>query len=230
MSLTAPSALIVGASRGLGLALAQEFSRRGWNTVGTVRSSSPELDAAIAGSSKRLRSETVDITDDTQLADLRSRLSGERFNLVFINAGINRSDGTINEASVEEFIDVMTTNAVAPMRALETLRDLVIPGGTVGVMSSEQGSITRNTELGFEVYKASKAALNQLMRSYATRHIADGHTKLLIDPGHNQTALGGMDAPFSPADSIPLIADVIESASGRGDLQFLDRNGDNVPW
>ncbi|PRX62197.1 hypothetical protein B0I32_113150 [Nonomuraea fuscirosea] len=41
----------------------------------------------------------------------------------------------------------------------------------------------------------ANAALNQLMRSYATRHAGDGHTKLLIDPGHNRTRLGGPDAP-----------------------------------
>jgi NAD(P)-dependent dehydrogenase (short-subunit alcohol dehydrogenase family) len=70
-------------------------------------------------------------------------------------------------------------------------------------MSSEQGSISQNTEDGYELYKASKAALNQLMRSYATRHAADGHTKLLIDPGHNRTRLGGPDAPLTPRRPSP---------------------------
>ncbi|MFF1614102.1 hypothetical protein ACFVYA_40590 [Amycolatopsis sp. NPDC058278] len=59
------------------------------------------------------------------------------------------------------FTEVMITTALSPLRALEALRELVVPGGTVAVMSSEQGSITRNTESGYDLYKASKAAFNQ---------------------------------------------------------------------
>ncbi|WP_240772217.1 SDR family oxidoreductase [Nocardia sp. CS682] len=112
------------------------------------------------------------------------------------------------------FTEVMVTNALSPLRAVETLRDLVVPGGTVAIMSSEQGSISQNTEDGYELYKASKAALNQFMRSYATRHADDSHTKLLIDPGHNRTELGGPDAPLAPAESIPAVVDVLEAQSG----------------
>ena len=97
-------------------------------------------------------------------------------------------------------------------------------------MSSEQGSISRNTEDGFELYKASKAALNQLMRSYATRYADDGRTKLLIDPGHNRTQLGGFDAPLDPRESIPAVVDVLEAQAGAPGLQFLDRHGKTVPW
>ena len=45
------------------------------------------------------------------------------------------------------FTEVMITNALSPLRTLEALRGLVVPGGTVAVMSSEQGSISRNTEV-----------------------------------------------------------------------------------
>jgi NAD(P)-dependent dehydrogenase (short-subunit alcohol dehydrogenase family) len=113
---------------------------------------------------------------------------------------------------------------------LAALRGLVAPGGTVAVMSSEQGSISLNDEDGYELYKASKAALNQLMRSYATRHADDGHTKLLIDPGHNQTRLGGPDAPLTPQESIPAVVDVLEAQAGASGVQCLDHHGKTVPW
>ncbi|MEV4803786.1 hypothetical protein AB0K18_27610 [Nonomuraea sp. NPDC049421] len=83
---------------------------------------------------------------------------------------------------------------------------------------------------GYELYRAGKAALNQLMRSYAARHADDGHTTLLIDPGHNQTRLGGPGAPLKPEESAPAVVDVLEAQAGAPDLGFLDRHGDVVPW
>lgn len=83
---------------------------------------------------------------------------------------------------------------------------------------------------GFELYRASKAALNQLMRSYATRHAGDGQTLLLIDPGHNRTRLGGPDAPFALEETMPGVVDVLEQQVGAAGLQFLDHRGEVVAW
>ncbi|MET8875131.1 SDR family NAD(P)-dependent oxidoreductase [Nocardia sp. NPDC004604] len=223
-------ALVIGASRGLGLVLANELARRGWRVIATTRRGGGELQANADASHGRLEVESLEMTSSDQLAELSERLAGRRFDLLFVNAAIDRGNLPISEVSTDMFTEVMTTNALSPLRTLEALRGLVAPGGTVAVMSSEQGSISRNTEDGFELYKASKAALNQLMRSYATRHADDGQTKLLIDPGHNRTQLGGPDAPLTPRESIPAVADVLEAQAGAPGLQFLDRHGETVPW
>ncbi|MGW4523730.1 SDR family NAD(P)-dependent oxidoreductase [Amycolatopsis sp. NPDC004378] len=216
-------ALVIGASRGLGLVLAGELAKRDWHVIATTRRPGEELTGAV-------EAETLEMTSQDELAALRERLAGRRLDLLFVNAAIDRGNLPIGDVPTAMFTEVMVTNALSPLRVLEALRDLVVPGGTVAVMSSEQGSITRNTEDGFELYKASKAALNQLMRSYATRHAGDGHTKLLIDPGHNRTQLGGLDAPLAPEESIPAVVDVLEAQAGAPGLQFLDRNGETVPW
>ncbi|MBF6048470.1 SDR family NAD(P)-dependent oxidoreductase [Streptomyces sp. NRRL B-1677] len=227
------AALIIGASRGLGLVLANELARRGWRVIATTRRSGGELQASADAWNGRLTVESLEMTSPEQLAALRERLErqeGCRLDLLFVNAAIDRGNLPIHEVSTDMFTEVMTTNALSPLRALEALRGLVAPGGTVAVMSSDQGSISRNTEGGYELYKASKAALNQLMRSYSTRHADDGQTKLLIDPGHNQTQLGGPDAPLIPQESIPAVVDVLEAQTGAPGLQFLDRHGETVPW
>ena len=59
------------------------------------------------------------------------------------------------------------------MRVIEALVALVRPTGTIGVMSSGLGSVADNNNGGFEIYRASKAALNTLMRSIAARHASD---------------------------------------------------------
>lgn len=227
---TLRTALIVGASRGLGLVLAEELTRRGWQVIATTRRPSKELQEFADASKGQLRIETLEMTSAEQAQSLRERLGNTRLDLLFVSAAINRGNLPIDEVPTDIFTEVMITNALSPLRTLETLRVLVAPGGTVAVMSSEQGSIARNDEPGYELYKASKAALNQLMRSYATRHAGDGHTKLLIDPGHNQTELGGPDAPMTPRESIPAVVDVLEAQAGAPGLQFLDRHGAPVPW
>ncbi|MER7131383.1 SDR family NAD(P)-dependent oxidoreductase [Streptosporangium saharense] len=223
-------ALVIGASRGLGLVLVNELVRRDWHVVATTRQEGGELRAGADSSNGRLEVESLEMTSPEQLAALRGRLSRRRLDLLLVNAAIDRGDLPIGEVPTGMFVEVMVTNALSPLRVLEALGGLVVPGGTVAVMSSEQGSVSRNTEPGYELYKASKAALNQLVRSYATRNADDGRTKLLIDPGHNRTRLGGPDAPLVPQESIPAVADVLESQAGVPGLLFLDRNGETVPW
>ncbi|MFI8084398.1 SDR family NAD(P)-dependent oxidoreductase [Kitasatospora sp. NPDC086009] len=227
---SARRALVVGASRGLGLVLADELARRDWQVIATTRRDSAGLRAIADARNGRLRIESLEMTSPRELSALRERLDGRRLDLLFVNAAINLSNLPIDEVPTHEFTEVMITNALSPLRALAALHHLVVPGGTVAVMSSDQGSITRNTEEGYELYKASKAALNQLMRSYATRQAGDGRTKLLIDPGHNRTELGGFDAPLDPRESIPAVVDVLEAQAGTPGLQFLDLHGEAVPW
>jgi NAD(P)-dependent dehydrogenase (short-subunit alcohol dehydrogenase family) len=108
----------------------------------------------------------VDITIVDQITSLRRRLDGKMFDLLLVNAGVKNDDReTIGDVSTDEFIRVMVTNSPSPMRVVVALRDLVRPNGTIAAMSSGQGSIANNEAGGFEVYRASKAALNTLMRS-----------------------------------------------------------------
>lgn len=225
------NALIIGASRGLGLALAGEYLRRGWQVTATVRGTGRTALHELAGSSAgRLAVETVDITVPEQVTSLRERLAGARFGLLCVNAGISNGDVDITEVPTETFIEVMVTNALSPVRVVEAFQDLVPPQGTIAVMSSRQGSIALNDRGGYEAYRASKSALNQLMRSYAARHADDPRTLLLISPGWVQTALGGQAAPLTVGESIPGVVDTIASHAGEGDLLFLNHLGETIPW
>ena len=225
-------ALIIGASRGLGLAIAEAYLARGTHVVGTVRPGPrTKLHALCERWPDQLEIETVDITSVDQVAALRSRLEGKTFDLLLINAGITNEDReTIADVSTDEFVRVMVTNALSPLRAIETLHDLVDPNGTIAVMSSGQGSVANNERGGAEVYRASKAALNTLMRSYAARHASDQRTLLLLAPGWIRTDLGGPSAPFSIEESVPVLVATIEAQRGKSGLQYIDRQGHAVPW
>jgi NAD(P)-dependent dehydrogenase (short-subunit alcohol dehydrogenase family) len=224
------SILLVGASRGLGLGMAGEFARRGWSVVGTIRGAA-RTELAVAHPSQ-LDVETLDITDPDTIAALRGRLAARRFDVLFVNAGTTNKnqDESIAEVSTEEFLRVMLTNALGVMRTVEGLAELVRPDGLIGVMSSGQGSIANNTRGGREVYRGSKAALNQYMRSYAARHADEPRAKMLLAPGWIGTALGGPGATFTVEESIPKIVDVLIAQQGRPGLRFVDRDGNVVPW
>jgi NAD(P)-dependent dehydrogenase (short-subunit alcohol dehydrogenase family) len=229
---TGKTALIIGASRGLGYALAAEFLARGWQVTATVRGAGRTgLDGLAGSSAGRLVVESVDITVPEQVAALRERLAQTRFDLLFVNAGVtNGPEETVADVSTDTFVRLMVTNALSPMRVVETLQDLITPNGTIAVMSSGQASIASNTRGGFEVYRASKSALNQLMRSFAARHTGDPRTLLLMAPGWVRTDLGGPAAPLTTGQSIPGVADTIEAQAGHGGLQYLDYQGQTVAW
>lgn len=224
--------LLVGASRGLGYAMAEEFLKRGWNVVGTVRGvARTQLHGLAQRYPGRIEIETLDITLPDQIAALRARLADRILDLLYVNAGVtNNPNETIGQVSTEEFIRVMVTNALSPMRVVETLHDIVADEGTIGVMSSGQGSVANNTNGQREVYRGSKAALNTFMRSFAARHSANRRAMVLMAPGWVRTDMGGPDARLTIEESIPSLVSTLLAVHGKPGLQYLDYLGRTVPW
>ena len=229
-----PTILIAGASRGLGQAMAAEFLKHDWRVIGTVRDGATPtpLHGLLDGSEGRLDIEVLDINQPEQIAALHDRLAGRRLDILFVNAGTTTEDqmALVGEVSQDEFIRVMVTNALGPMRVIDGLHDLVPATGLIGAMSSGQGSLTSNESGLREVYRSSKAALNMFLRSFAARPSESQRASVLMAPGWVRTDLGGPDGRLSIDESVPNLVNVLLQKRGKPGLEYLDYRGRTVPW
>ncbi len=224
-------ALIVGASRGLGLGLAAQFLARGWDVTATVRRPSPALaDLARAGS---LRIEAgVDIDDDAAVADLRARLSEvSDFDIVFVVAGVATQAGTPAALLPRDVVGaVFQTNAVSPIRFAQAFHRRVARDGLIVLMTSKLGSVSLNRGGGWSSYRASKAALNTLARSFAGQHKGADWGVVLMHPGWVRTDLGGRRATLDIETIARGMVGVLEARLGQRGCVSLDYAGETVPW
>lgn len=221
---TQKQALIIGASRGLGLGLANTLAHRGWNVFATTRNSSPVADSSIHWL-------TVDINEPTQRQTLKNEIEEKLFDLIFINAGIFGPDHQdIEQAKDEEIGTLFLTNAVSPVRCAAELLPLLAPAdGVLALMTSQLASLNENPSATHPLYSASKSALNMLSRGLSDR-LSSGQTLLNVHPGWVQTDMGGETATLTIEESTKGIADQLELWSGKGGHHYLDYAGKQLSW
>ncbi len=217
-----PAALVLGASRGLGLGLVHELSGRGWSVVGTVRSAADRPAVQAAGGTAAI----ADITDPS----LISALPAAKLDLLFINAGVKGpAHGDAAQATADEVGALFMTNALAPVAAARALLDRIAPGGVLAFMTSVMGSVAGNDRGDMELYRASKAALNSLTRGMVAK-LDRPLTVLSLHPGWVRTDMGGDNADLDVETSVRGLVDVILARQGTLGSAFLDYSGAELPW
>lgn len=221
--------LIIGASRGLGLGLARQFSSLGWQVIATVRDPG-RADAlkSLAG----VQVETLELDDADSLDRLAQRLSGPPLDVLYVNAGIaGPQNKPATAASQMEVGQLFFTNAVAPLRLAERLLPLVDQQrGVIVFMSSILGSVETGPGMGMDLYGASKAALNHLTRTFVAGLGETGLTVLSMHPGWVKTDMGGDQAPLDVETSTRGMAEQVLRAIGQGGHRYLDYQGNPLPW
>ncbi len=217
-----PTALIIGASRGLGLGLVRELAGRGWTVTGTVRADAGRAAVEAAGGTSAL----ADVTDPASL----TVLPDTPLDLLFINAGVSGpAHQDAAEATAEEIGALFMTNAVAPVAAARALLGRVEEGGVLAFMTSRLGSVAANDSGHLELYSASKAALNSLTRSLVAK-LDRKLAVLSLHPGWVRTDMGGDAAPLDVEGSTRGLVDTILAHRGEPGSAFYDYSGAVLPW
>lgn len=221
-------ALIIGASRGLGLGLTKEYLLRGWDVLATVRTAI--TGAGLEDYYDQLTLDTLDINNAHMVDDFMARLQKRVFDVIILNAGIYGPRGKgVEQASPEDIVHLIMTNAISPARLAARLVPRLRPEtGVMAFMSSVLGSLEVNSNDGNPLYAASKAMLNRLTRAFAAEH--DYLTLVTLHPGWVRTAMGGENAPLDVETSVRGMADVLASRAGKGGHEFLDYRGKIIPW
>ncbi|AZZ44949.1 short-chain dehydrogenase [Pseudomonadaceae bacterium SI-3] len=221
--------LVIGASRGLGLGLANQFSSEGWQVIATVRNSQQ---ADALSQIPRVSVETLDMNDAASVDALAKRLEGTQLDVLFVNAGIaGPQDKPATQATEAEVGQLFFTNAVAPLLLAEKLRPAVNPErGVIVFMSSILGSVETGPGMGMSLYGASKAALNHMTRTFVSELGETGLTVLSMHPGWVKTDMGGDQAPLDVQTSTRGMVEQVTLALGRGGHHYLDYKGDQLPW
>jgi NAD(P)-dependent dehydrogenase (short-subunit alcohol dehydrogenase family) len=222
-----PLALITGANRGLGLEFTRQYLRDGWRVIGCCRNPDAASELATAGAEVM----KLDVTQAADVTAVSKRLVGTSIDLVVCNAGVAGARAAVLSAVTQaDFDQVMRTNVLGPMWISAALADRLRPGGKIAYLSSRMGSIGAMSNAGSALYRASKAALNAVVKAVALELASRGVTAIALHPGWVKTDMGGAGADIDAETSVTGMRAVIEGAGPRVSGHFLDYTGKEIPW
>lgn len=236
-----PTVLITGANRGLGLAFTQKYVARGWNVIAAVRN--PAEAIALQELAKRrdgVRIEQVDVTDPASVDALGKRLGNTPIDILLNNVGMLGSEpeqqlGTLDASRFDTY---MRVNALGALLVSERLLPNVRAGKQkkIAGISAVVASFAAYPRIhpGLYYYKASKAALNMLMRNLALDTERDGITVVVLSPGVVNTN-GTKMSPDMPGmvdidTSVDGMMKVLDGLELKGSGKWYRYNGDVIAW
>lgn len=221
---TSHTALVTGANRGIGLALARRLAARGDRVVAVCRQPSDDLDRL----SVRVEA-GVDLASDDDVAALARRLEGTRLDLLVLNAGILRPDD-LDGLSLDDVHTQIEINAVAPLRVVKALRPYLHQGSKIAAITSRMGSIGDNGSGGYYGYRMSKAALNAMAMSLARDLRVAGIAVAILHPGYVRTDMTGHAGNVTADESARQLIERIDGLTLENTGTFWHASGEVLPW
>jgi NAD(P)-dependent dehydrogenase (short-subunit alcohol dehydrogenase family) len=220
------AALIIGASRGIGRELVRQYLAERWRVIATARTGEQCAELSAMGA----QAFPLDVNNAESVAALAWSMDGEQLDAAFLVAGVfgPRHDGFPTE---DEFDAVMHTNVLAAMRLLPLIGPMVALGrGKLAVLSSRMASIGSRTSANGSLYRASKAALNSVLKDASIAFGPQGATCVAFHPGSVQTDMGGAGAHTPVDQSVAALRKTLAGLTAADNGSFLNYDGTPIPW
>jgi|AGTN01.3.fsa_nt_gi Short-chain dehydrogenases of various substrate specificities len=221
-----PTILITGANRGLGLEFVRQFAADGWRVIATVRDPLAGKAASDAGAEVYV----ADMADLDSIDRLKAALAGVELDILLNNAGIYGESQSFGAVDPDAFLKVVRVNTLAPLKMAEAFAGQLTGRRIIASVSSMMGSVAENTSGGYYAYRASKAALNMVMKSLALDLKDRGVVAVALSPGWVRTDMGGPDAPLDPPAAIAGMRAVLDRVGAEDSGKFFHFDGRELPW
>ena len=218
--------LIVGASRGIGLEFVRQYRAEGARVTATARDDAG-LDRLKALGASALR---LDVADADSAASLGPQIAGGAFDVAVVNAGVSGTRrGALDAPTLDDFDAVMHTNVLGPMRVIPLIATALAAGGAIAVLSSRMGSIGSRTSAGSSLYRASKAAVNSVLKDVALT-LGERARCVALHPGWVKTDMGGSGADIDVTTSVTGMRRVIAALEAGATGIYRNYDGEVIPW
>ncbi|HNR22046.1 MAG TPA: SDR family NAD(P)-dependent oxidoreductase [Steroidobacteraceae bacterium] len=233
----APTVLVTGANRGIGLEFVRQYAARGWRVIATARdpTAARELQMLAEANGTKVSVERLDVTNAADVAALAAKYRGQPIDVLINNAGLTgdfRGKGQkLGSLDYAEGEAMMAVNAFGPLRISEALyenvknsdqKKIVAITALLGVHSFKYGDFD-----GAYWYKVTKAAMNAAMANLAREAAKDGVVVTLLTPGEVAVEKVRNPGPefIAPAVSIRGMIGVIDTLTLEDSAAIIRYNG-----
>ena len=220
------NALIIGASRGIGLEFVRQYRVAGAAVTATARTEEAMTTLRELGATAL----ALDVVNAESASRLAWQIDGAAFDVVVVCAGVYGPKTTgLTPPSESEFDTVMRTNVLGPMRVIPQIAEYLAPGAKLVLLSSRMGSIGMRASSAGWLYRASKAAVNSVLKD-ASLSMQGRATCISLHPGWVRTDMGGSDASLDVSDSVTLMRRTITALTPADNGRFFDHDGTPIDW
>lgn len=228
-------AIVVGASRGIGLGMVRELLLQQWSVIATLRDITrvpDDLKQLLAEYPDQLELAELDLSHLDTANMITSKYSEGSIDLLLVSAGIAGPEHQrVEQSQPNEILDLFWVNCIAPVTIARKFLPLMKANSLIAFMSSRMGSVALNDDGSMELYRASKAALNSISRGFAQNEAIPLNIGVLnLHPGWVQTEMGGSQAPVTVKESTAGLVKVIQASIGSNQHKFIDFQGHEMAW